>query len=441
MMIRRAYLAVRGVALPGGIRPAAVIVADGIIEDICAPDAVPAGIEVIDVGDATILPGIIDPHVHINEPGRTDWEGFETATRAAARGGITLLVDMPLNSSPVTTSVAALEEKLTAARGKLHVDCAFYGGLVPGNADQMEPLIKAGAIGIKAFLCHSGIDDFPNAREEDLRAALPVLARYGVPLLVHAELVGAIDAVSGPPQSYQSWMTSRPERFELDAIALLISLCREYGAPIHIVHLATAKALPMLTEARAEGLPLTVETAPHYLYFASEDIPDGATLYKCAPPIRSRENREGLWEGLRAGVIDFIATDHSPAPPDLKGLETGDFTSSWGGISSLQLSLPVIWTAARARGFGLEDVARWMSRAPARFLRLQGQLGSIEPGGEANFVVFDEEASYLVDASRLEHRHKISPYHGQELRGAVRATYLRGTRVDDIQNATGRPRH
>lgn len=441
MNTRRAFLSARGVVLPEGTRPAAIIVADGIIEDICAPDAIPAEVEIIDVGDSMILPALIDPHVHINEPGRTDWEGFETATRAAARGGIGLLVDMPLNSAPVTTSVAALDEKLAAARGKLHVDCGFYGGLVPGNADQIESLIEAGAMGIKAFLCHSGIDDFPNAREEDLRAALPVLAKHGVPLLVHAELVGPVEGAPGAPRSHQAWMESRPERFELDAIELLISLCRGYRAPIHIVHLATAKALPLLAEARAEGLPLTVETAPHYLYFACEDIPDGATLYKCAPPIRSRENREGLWEGLRAGIIDLIATDHSPAPPELKGLETGEFTSAWGGISSLQLSLPVVWTAARARGFSLEDIVRWMSRGPAHLLRLQAQLGAIVRGREANFVVFDDNASFKVDAALLEHRHKLSPYHGEQLEGLVRATYLRGTRVDDIEVPRGRPRH
>jgi allantoinase len=442
IMTRRAFVSNRGVVLADGIRPAALLVREGLIEAICAPDEVPSDVEIVDVGEATIMAGIIDPHVHINEPGRTHWEGFETATRAAAKGGLTTLVDMPLNSSPVTTNVAALEAKLEAARGKLSVDCGFYGGLVPGNATEMASLIEAGAIGIKAFLCHSGIDDFPNATEADLREALPVLARYNVPLLVHAELVGPVDAdreaqASGSSRSHHRWMESRPADFELDAIRLLIDLCREYRAPIHIVHLATAEALPMLADARAEGLPLTVETAPHYLFFCDEEIPDGATQYKCAPPIRDRENREGLWQGLRDGIIDMVATDHSPAPPELKGVTTGDFDAAWGGISSLQVSLPVVWTEARRRGFGLEHVTKWMSAEPARFLRLEGTTGALVPGKEANFVVFDDQASFVVEAARLEHLHKITPYDGLRLDGQVKATYLRGERVDDRGGQTG----
>ncbi|MFU8805496.1 MAG: allantoinase AllB [Bradymonadaceae bacterium] len=439
-MTRRAFISARGVALPEGIRPAAIVVHGGEVEAVCEPSEVPYGIEVIDVGDRVILPGVIDPHVHINEPGRTDWEGFETATRAAARGGITLLTDMPLNSAPVTTSTDALAQKLEAARGKLHVDCAFHGGLVPGNEGAVAELIDAGVVGIKAFLCHSGIDDFPNATERELRAAMPVLARRNIPLLVHAELVHDVGPVAADPQSYRGWMDSRPASFELRAIELLIELCREYDAAVHIVHLATAEALPLLEQARAEGLPITVETAQHYLYFAAEDIHDGATLFKCAPPIRGRDNREGLWKGLRAGIIDLIATDHSPAPPELKGTATGDFTRAWGGISSLELSLPIVWTAARARGFSLEDVVQWVSTRPAQLLGLQESMGTIEPGKEANLVVFDEDRSFVVDASRLQHRHKLSPYHGQTLTGGVDGTYLRGERIDDLRALTGKTR-
>ncbi|MBC7446531.1 MAG: allantoinase AllB [Hymenobacteraceae bacterium] len=416
---------------PTGERPALVVIENGRIADVLPPDAV-VNCPVTDLGDAALLPGLIDPHVHLNEPGRTHWEGFDTGTRAALAGGLTTLVDMPLNSSPVTTTVANFQEKLAAARsGHLHTNAGFWGGVVPGNANEIEPLIETGVLGFKAFLTHSGIDDFPNATEADLQAVMPVLARHGLPLLVHCELSEDNSAhwARGDVRSYAHYLASRPAWWETDAIALMIRLCRETGCRTHIVHLATAEALPMLAAARAEGLPLTVETGQHYLFFSAEEIPDGATQYKCAPPIRTATNREALWEGLREGVIDFVATDHSPAPPNLKQLDSGDFSTAWGGIASLQLALPVLWTAARDRGFELADVARWLSAAPARLAGLDSRKGRIEKGFDADLVVFDPEATFTVDAATLFHRHPVSPYHGRELRGVVERTLLAGETV------------
>ncbi len=374
----------RRVVTPSGIRAAAVLIAGETIVDVIEPAAVPASYRIEDVGDRVVLPGLIDTHVHINEPGRTEWEGFVTATRAAAAGGITTLVDMPLNSSPVTTTAEALALKLEAARGKLSVDCGFYGGVVPGASGQVGPLIAAGVLGFKAFLCHSGIDEFPNATEADLRAVMPELARAGVPLLVHAELTGhspiAAPATAFECRSYARHLASRPREWEHDAIRLMIELCREFRCHVHIVHLSSADALPMIARAREEGLPLTVETCPHYLTFAAEEIPDGDPRFKCAPPIRERENRERLWEGLRQGLIDTIGTDHSPAPPELKHLDTGDVFRAWGGIASLQLALPAVWTEARRRGFTFTDLARWMALRPAELVGLYGRKGAIAPG-------------------------------------------------------------
>ncbi len=334
----------RRVVTPAGIRAAAVVVSGETIVDVVAPEEIPGSCRVEDVGDRVVLPGLVDTHVHINEPGRTEWEGFATATRAAAAGGITTLVDMPLNSSPVTTTAEALAMKGEAAAGQLRVDCGFYGGVVPGNGGRIGELIDAGVLGFKAFLCHSGIDEFPNATEADLRAVMPELARAGLPLLVHAELIGddvpPAPATAAECRSYARYLASRPRQWEHDAIRLMIALCRETGCRVHVVHLASADALPMIAEARAEGLPLTVETGPHYLTFAAEDIPDGDTRFKCAPPIRERPHRERLWHGLRDGLIDTIGSDHSPAPPELKRLAEGDLSRAWGGIASLQLAPP-----------------------------------------------------------------------------------------------------
>ena len=422
----------RRVATPAGLREAAVLVAGDTIVDVIAPVSLPESCPVRDVGDRAVLPGLVDIHVHINEPGRTEWEGFATATRAAAAGGITSLVDMPLNSSPVTTTVEALALKAEAAAGQLRVDCGFHGGVVPSNGEQIGPLIAAGVVGFKAFLCPSGIDEFPNATEADLRAVMPALAGAGLPLLVHAELIDG-DA-HGPPapsstsdrRSYARYLASRPRRCEHAAIRLMIDLCRETGCRVHIVHLSSADALPIIAEARAEGLPLTVETCPHYLAFASEDIPDGDCRFKCAPPIRERENRERLWQGLRDGLIDTIGSDHSPAPPEMKCLAEGDLSRAWGGIASLQLALPVVWTEARNRGFNLADLAGWMALRPAHLVGLEDRKGAIAPGRAADLVVFDPEASMAVDPTALQHRHKATPYEGRVLSGRVETTYLGG---------------
>lgn len=369
-----------------------------------------------------ILPGLVDPHVHLNEPGRTEWEGFETGTAAAAAGGVTTLIDMPLNSSPVTTTPEALQAKREAAAGKLSVDVGFYAGLVPGCESQLGAMLDAGVRGVKAFLCHSGIDDFPAATERELRFAMPLLAERGVPLLAHAEIVSPTPPMADP-RSYADYLSSRPNVFERDAIALMIDLCRETGCRTHIVHLADADCLPMLAAARSEGLPLTVETCPHYLAFCAEEIADGATQFKCAPPIRDAANREGLWKGLAEGVIDFIASDHSPCPPDLKRLDSGRFDQAWGGISSLQLTLPIVWTEASRRGHSLGEVIDWLAHRPAE---LVGVEAGIRVGAPANVVLFDPDAESVVEGAALQHRHKVTPYEGRRLRGGVLATYLHG---------------
>lgn len=422
----------RRVVTPEGERPATVRVRDGVIASIDAYESSSGQASCEDLGDVALLPGLVDPHVHLNEPGRTDWEGFATGTAAAAAGGVTTLIDMPLNSSPVTTTIAALEAKRAAAAGKLSVDVGFYAGLVPGNEAEIPALLDAGVRGVKAFLCHSGIDDFPAATEKELRAVMPVLAEHGVPLLAHAELIHPVPQMADPTR-YADYLASRPPEFERDAIALLIDLCRETGCPTHIVHLADAGSLPMLAAARAEGLPLTVETAPHYLTFAAEEIADGATAYKCAPPIRDATNREALWRGFAEGVIDFIATDHSPCPPEMKQLDTGRFDQAWGGISSLQLTLPIVWTEASRRGFSLGQVVDWLSHGPAKLVDLE--TGIVE-GAPANLVAVDLDNEFTVQGDQLEHRHKLTPYEGRTLRGVVQRTYLRGRLATPGQGAT-----
>jgi allantoinase len=416
------------VLLPDGIRPAAVLIDGRSIADVMDRDRLPSDVRCEDFGDLVIAPGVIDAHVHINEPGRTEWEGFETASLAAAIGGVTTMVDMPLNSSPVTTTVEAYRLKRIAA-GHSRVDVGFYGGLVPGNADQIEPLLKAGALGIKAFLCHSGLDEFPAATLTDLRAAAPILAKYKRPLLVHAELTNAPAPHPLKVQRYADYLATRPPQWESDAIAMLIELCRGTGCHIHVVHLANADALPLIEAAKREGLPLTVETCPHYLHFTAEEIPDGATQYKCAPPIRESRHKEMLWDALKRGVIDTIGSDHSPCLPEMKHLETGNFMEAWGGIASLQLTLPIVWTEASRRGIGLEQVFQWLSTNPARLVGLDAIKGKIAPGYYADLIVWNPDTCWQVRAKELQHRHKLTPYEGVHLRGIVERTYGSGKPV------------
>ena len=416
------------VLISGELKKAAVLIRDGIIADVFFEDEIPSDIPTEDFGNDVIMPGLIDAHVHINEPGRTDWEGFETATKAAAAGGVTTLVDMPLNSAPVTTNLLAFNQKLEATKNKLYVDCGFYAGLIPGNESEMEALLDAGVLGVKAFLCHSGIDDFPNATEKELRSVMPLLAKRNIPLLVHAELVDDNAPEVHHPQKYQEYMLSRPEHWEMNAIKMMIDLCRETGCRVHIVHLAAASAIPMLEKAKSEGLPITVETAPHYLYFASENIPDADTRYKCAPPIRNESNRKKLWQGLKNGIIDFVATDHSPSTLDLKEIESGNLMKAWGGISSLQLLLPALWSAARNEGCTIQDIARWTSTTPASFLGLS-DIGELKKGMKANIVIWDPEEEFCVDVNELYHKNPCTPYDGFKLFGVVKATYLNGANI------------
>jgi allantoinase len=420
------------VVTPDGVRPACVHIGGGRIERVGAfEDAVNVG-DVIDAGDSLVMPGVVDTHVHVNEPGRADWEGFESATRAAAAGGVTTILDMPLNSIPATTSVAALEAKRAASRGKTIVNVEFIGGVVPGNAVDLEPLRDAGVRAFKCFLTPSGVDEFGAVSERDLRSALPELAKLDAALMVHAEDPSEILEPKRASRAYADYMATRPIVAERSAISLMINLMEWCEAPVHIVHLSAASSLDLIRAARAKKLPITVETCPHYLTFAAEEIPDGATEYKCAPPIRSGAEREGLWNALIAGDIDLVASDHSPCPPAMK--ETGgDFFSAWGGIASLQLSLSAVWTGARERGVLPERLGEWMCAGPARLARLDGNKAKIAAGYDADIVIWNPEASFVVDQSKLEHRHKVTPYAGKKLFGVVQQTYVGGRRVFPFQ--------
>ena len=420
------------VVTPAGARPAAVAVRDERIAGVLPYDAPPNAAEVIDLGPLALLPGMVDTHVHVNEPGRTEWEGFVTATRAAAAGGVTTIVDMPLNSLPPTTTVTALEIKRAAAAGRCAVDVGFWGGAVPDNtadAEATSELVKlydAGVVGFKCFLSDSGVPEFPPLDDAGLRRALAALAPLGSPLIVHAEDDGELAACPPGSPGFAEFEESRPRLAERRAIERVIAAARATGGRAHIVHLSAAECLPVLAAAKGAGLAITVETCPHYLFFAAEEVPDGATAFKCCPPIRGAANRAALWRGLAAGEIDCVVSDHSPCTADLKA--SGDFGTAWGGIASLQVALSAVWTAASRHGFGLADVASWMAAGPARLAGLH-RKGGIVPGRDADLVAFDPDTTFVVDPAALEHRNPVTPYAGRTLRGRVQTTWLRGTPV------------
>lgn len=435
----------RRVVLPDGTRAATIHTKAGRITKVSSFEDVPVGAALVDAGAAAILPGLVDTHVHVNEPGRTEWEGFETATRAAAAGGITTIVDMPLNSIPPATSPRGVAEKAALTEGRVFVDVGLWGGAVPtnttGRSTGLGELLAEGVRGFKCFLVPSGVDEFPFVSTADVEAALAQLRGTGIPLMVHAELAEPIDdatarlvAASADPRKYETYLRSRPPTAEDRAVELLYTLAKKTGVAIHVVHLSSAGALETIARAKDDGVPLTAETAPHYLHFVAESVPDGATWFKCAPPIRERANRERLWEAVRAGLIEMIVSDHSPCIPALKRPEEGDFMAAWGGIAGVQFSLGAVWTEANARGFSLDHLAKWMCAAPARHAGLTGKKGEIKPGADADLVLFDPDGATAVDAARVLHRHKLTPYDGEHLRGSVVATYLRGERVYEKDN-------
>jgi allantoinase len=423
----------RRAVLSDGTRPATVRVRDGTITEVGPYDAAggaEAGPgETVLADDEVLLPGLVDTHVHVNEPGRTDWEGFASATRAAAAGGITTIVDMPLNSIPPTTDALALRAKREAAAGQVHVDVGFWGGAIPGSVGRMPELHAAGTFGFKVFLVDSGVPEFPALDEAGLEGVMRRAAALGSLVIVHAEDAAAIGAAPRPRgPGYRSFLRSRPAAAEVIAIARVVELARRTGARVHVLHLSAADAIGLLAGARRGGAAVTAETCPHYLALAAEDVPDGATQFKCCPPIRERANRERLWQALGQGIIDCVVSDHSPCPPALKRMDEGDFAAAWGGIASVQVALPAVWTQARARGHGLDDVARWMAAGPAGLAGL-ARKGAIAPGRDADLVAFAPEDTFTVEAGRLYHRHPVTPYAGQRLRGVVRRTWLRGEPV------------
>ena len=420
----------RRTVTPEGERPAAVAVLDGVIAAVHEYGTDQAAAEDIDLRDLALLPGLVDTHVHVNEPGRTHWEGFASATRAAAAGGVTTIVDMPLNSLPPTVTTAALDAKLRAAAGQCHVDVGFWGGAIPGNVKDLRPLHDRGVRGFKCFLSPSGVDEFPPLTPDEVRRAMTEIAGFGGLLVVHAEDPELLAEPGGP--GYREFLESRPGASERSAVEQVVRLARETGARAHILHVSSADCLEPLAAARAEGLPVTAETCPHYLTLAAEQVPDGDTAYKCCPPIRSGSNRDRLWEGLAGGVLSCVVSDHSPSTAELK---VPDFAAAWGGVASLQLGLPAVWTEASRRGHGLAEVVRWMSTNPAALAEISGK-GAIKPGNDADLVAFDSTADNPVDAHRLHHKNPVTPYHGRTLKGAVLTTWLRGRPADGVPYGT-----
>ena len=438
-------LVIRGerVVAPAGEEAREVGVAAG---RIVAVEPLGAGLDaslVVDLAeDEVLLPGLVDTHVHVNDPGRTEWEGFASATRAAAAGGVTTIIDMPLNSIPPTVDVAALEVKRKTAEGQTWVDVGFWGGAVPGNVAKLRALHEEGVFGFKCFLLPSGVDEFPPLELAELVHVMAEIASLEGLLIVHAEDAGAIErAAAGPAAAqgrrYGDFLASRPREAENLAVAHVIDLARHTGCRVHILHVSSAEALPLIAAAKGEGIRITAETCPHYLYFAGEEVPEGGTQFKCCPPIREADNRERLWDGLAERILDVVVSDHSPSTPELKALDSGDFGRAWGGISSLQLGLAVVWTEARERGISLADVARWMAEGPAGLVGLSGK-GRITVGADADFCVFAPDDGFIVDAAQLQHRNPITPYDGRRLFGVVRATWLRGERIDLDAEPRGR---
>ncbi|MCX2755539.1 allantoinase AllB [Gordonia sp. 4N] len=396
------------------------------------------GAEVIELADDQVMiPGLVDTHVHVNEPGRTEWEGFDSATRAAAAGGVTTLIDMPLNSIPPTVNVDALAEKRAAAQGKTHIDVGFWGGAIPGNEDDLRGLHDAGVFGFKCFLLHSGVDEFPHLTADEMEADMAKLAEFDSLMIVHAEDSRAIDKAPSPEgDEYTRFLASRPRGAENLAIAEVIERARWTGVRAHVLHLSSSDALPMLASAKRDGVKITVETCPHYLTLLAEEVPNGATAFKCCPPIREAGNRELLWEGLLAGTIDCIVSDHSPSTVDLKDPENGDFGVAWGGVASLQLGLSLIWSEAKKRGIDLPQVIEWMASKPADLAGLPTK-GRIALGCDADFAIFEPDSAQIVDVNRLHHKNPVSPYDGRALAGVVRGTWVRGQKVD-FETARGR---
>ena len=440
---------------PHGIVAGGLVIEDGwiieVIDDLTVERLQAFSGAITDFGECYLLPGVIDSHVHVNQPGCTDWEGIELVSRAAAAGGITTIVDMPLNSSPVTISRSALEAKQRSVQHRTWIDLGFHGGVVgagrggqPASSPaEVEALIEAGVMGIKVFLCDSGLDEFPPVTPVELEWLMPLLAKFQVPLWVHAEIVPSDWRVPPVIQDYRPWSEVRSQDFEEEAIAQLIELCRRYACPTHIVHLSHTRPLNKIRRAKREGLPLTVETCPHYLCFAEEDIPPRDPRFRCCPPIRDRQNQHRLWDALELGEIDTLGSDHSPRLPEMKMIDHADFATAWGGIASLQLLLPVMWDAAQQRQLPISRLVECLSSRPAELLGLSSIKGSLEPGRLADIVVFDPDQRWTIHGRELLHRHKLTPYEGRSVQGQVVRTYLAGTTIFDagtmVSPPLGRP--
>jgi allantoinase len=422
--------------LEGKLQEATIFFEEGVITEISkGPISTGSGID--DVGDKVLIPGVIDAHVHINEPGRTEWEGFDSGTMAAAAGGITTIVDMPLNASPVTITKEAFNQKLESTNGKLHVNVGFYAGLIPGSVHQLEELMNAGVLGVKVFLTHSGINEFPNVEEKDLDEAMPLVAKYNLPLLAHCEIVnnGETGALASSPPRYKKYVESRPKSWENEAVKLMIHLCRKHHCRTHIVHVSSAEALLSIKEAKREGLPVTAETCPHYLYFNEEEIPDGNTLYKCAPPIRDKANNHLLKQAFLEETLDFIASDHSPAPPSVKEIESGNLLKAWGGIAGIQFLLPAGWTSLKDV-LSLEEFIPLATENPAKFLKVDDRKGKLQVGHDADFTIWSPEEEFEVKEEEILHKHKLSPYTGKQLYGVTYQTYVNGELVFNDKKIT-----